>query len=201
MKLIVIRHGESLADIFDVIEGRADFELSEKGKIQAGKMAEYILHHNNVDKIFSSTLKRAKQTADILSSKINVPVIYLAELMEFNNGKLAGLSKEVANILYPKKEYLPFDQSMYEMESLKEFRLRAESVLNYIIGNSEEDETIVIISHGGMINRLYQSFLKMDLDVSCNYPTGDTGIHQWEIIEGRNRIVDSNYLSHLNNLL
>ena len=41
MILLVIRHGESEADILDVHEGRADFELTQKGHRQAAAMAKY----------------------------------------------------------------------------------------------------------------------------------------------------------------
>jgi 2,3-bisphosphoglycerate-dependent phosphoglycerate mutase len=42
MKIIVIRHGESIADVLNVIEGRADFELTVNGFKQAVKMSEYV---------------------------------------------------------------------------------------------------------------------------------------------------------------
>ena len=42
MKILLIRHGESEADILNVHEGRADFELTERGYQQAQKMAEYV---------------------------------------------------------------------------------------------------------------------------------------------------------------
>lgn len=42
MRLLIIRHGESEADLLDVHEGRADFPLTERGHKQAKAMAEYI---------------------------------------------------------------------------------------------------------------------------------------------------------------
>ena len=42
MIILVIRHGESEADILDVHEGRADFELTQKGHQQAAAMAKYV---------------------------------------------------------------------------------------------------------------------------------------------------------------
>ena len=42
MILLVIRHGESEADLLDVHEGRADFELTERGHEQAIAMAKYV---------------------------------------------------------------------------------------------------------------------------------------------------------------
>ena len=42
MTLLVIRHGESEADLLDVHEGRADFELTERGHNQAEAMARFV---------------------------------------------------------------------------------------------------------------------------------------------------------------
>ncbi len=197
MKIVVIRHGESLADVLNVIEGRADFELTEEGIKQARLMSEYIKDNFEVEKIYSSTLKRAFQTATVLSNLIGVSIIPKEKLMEFNNGKIAGLSREVANILYPKDEDLPFDKSMYGMESLKEFRDRAEDILNEILSESTGINTIVIVSHGGMINRLYRSFKQLDYNIDLSYPTGDTGIHLWEIDGDNRKTIFSNSQIHL----
>jgi 2,3-bisphosphoglycerate-dependent phosphoglycerate mutase len=199
MKLIIIRHGESIADIMNVIEGRADFELTKRGLFQASLMSEYVKKNYNVNRIYSSTLKRAKQTSEQLSSLITIPITYSKDLMEFDNGKLAGLSREVATILYPKKEGLQYDESMYEMESLKSFNIRAQKVLNEIIENTGIDETIVIVSHGGLINQMYHSFLHNDLANQTHYPTGDTGVHLWEIKNKQRTVVLSNYLGHISN--
>ena len=197
MKIIVIRHGESLADILNVHEGRADFSLTDKGKAQAQKMANYLKSNYSVNKIYSSTLKRPFETHSVLCQTVNILFITNPDLMEFNNGKLAGLTHEVANILYPMNENIPFDQSIYEMESLKEFRQRSEKVLNEILSQTKDTDTIAIVSHGGMINRLYRSFLNMEYNVNVSYPTADTGIHLWEIENGKRTIVYSNLQKHL----
>ena len=61
MKLLIIRHGESEADILNVHEGRADFNLTDKGHSQAQAMADYVSRNYSIDKIYASPLKRAFQ--------------------------------------------------------------------------------------------------------------------------------------------
>ncbi len=51
MKLIVIRHGESEADLLDVFEGKADFNLTEKGHRQAEAMAEVVSKRYKIDRL------------------------------------------------------------------------------------------------------------------------------------------------------
>ena len=42
MILLIVRHGESEADLLDVHEGRADFELTGRGHLQAEAMASFV---------------------------------------------------------------------------------------------------------------------------------------------------------------
>lgn len=181
MTLIVMRHGQSEADLLDVCEGRADFNLTELGKLQVKSTSEKLSAEYKIDRIYSSTLKRAKQTAEILNSCANSDIEYLDDLMEFNNGLIAGLPKKEVGIKFPKDPDLPYDKAMYGMESQKEFRIRAEKALSYIFSNTKEHETIAVVSHGGMINMLYQSFLEIPLSSVTSYGTGDAGYHIWKI--------------------
>ncbi len=106
-QLLLIRHGESEADILCVHEGRADFPLTEQGHQQAQAMGQWVAEHYEVDLIFASTLCRAKQTAQHLSDAVGVPVMFEEDLMEFNNGLLAGLPFAEAAVRYPRQEHLP----------------------------------------------------------------------------------------------
>lgn len=117
MKLLIIRHGESEADILNVHEGRADFNLTDKGHTQAQAMADYVSKNYAIDKIYASPLKRAFQTATHLSEATGIPVITNENLMEFNNGFLAGLSREEAAEKYPRIPNLPVHEAVYGQES------------------------------------------------------------------------------------
>ncbi|MBQ4052500.1 MAG: histidine phosphatase family protein [Clostridia bacterium] len=66
--LILIRHGQSVANIKSLFAGHSDVELSELGKEQAQATADYIFKTYKVDKVYASDLQRAyftgKATAD-----------------------------------------------------------------------------------------------------------------------------------------
>ena len=197
MKLLIIRHGESEADILNVHEGRADFNLTDKGHTQAQAMADYVSKNYSIDKIYASPLKRAFQTATHLSEAAGIPVITNENLMEFNNGLLAGLSREEAAEKYPRIPNLPVHEAVYGQESKLEFRHRAEFILSQILSENDEDAIIAIVSHGGLINQLYQAFLQLPVNSGISFATGDTGIHEW-IIKGQERyIIRTDNLSHL----
>ena len=116
MILLVIRHGESEADNLDVHEGRADFELTQKGHQQAAAMAKYVAGNYRLSRIYASTLKRAAQTAKHLSDETGIAIEFDPDLMEFNNGLLAGLSREEADRLYPHVENLPIDHAVSDVQ-------------------------------------------------------------------------------------
>ena len=197
MKLLIIRHGESEADILNVHEGRADFHLTDKGHTQAQAMSDYVRKNYSINKIYSSPLKRAFQTASHLSEATGIPIITDEHLMEFNNGLIAGLSREKAAQKYPFVPNLPIHAAVYEQESKLEFRHRAEFILSKIISENEEDATIAIISHGGLINQLYQAFLQLPVVSGISFATGDTGIHEW-LIKGQDRyVIKADSLTHL----
>lgn len=212
MNLLIIRHGESEADILNVIEGRADFELTERGERQARAMSEWVKTRYKVDKIISSTLKRAKKTANYLSEATGTQIEYSDDLMEFQNGLIAGMARDEADIKYPKPLNRYPHTKIYEMESDLEFRFRAETILSKIICENDNDSTIAIVSHGGMINMLYRSFLQLPNSSNIYVSTGDTGIHRWyidnatasgssnEAVMERRVVVFSNSLEHLANI-
>ena len=200
MDLLVIRHGQSEADILNVIEGRADFNLTELGQKQASLMAEWVRDYINIDKLFSSSLKRARQTADRLAKTINVPVEEMDDLMEWKNGLIAGLSQNEADEKYPAPKVKHPHTAIYEQESNIEFRARAEIAFSKIINENPSSSKIAIISHGGMINRLFQTFLMLPVNSDIGIYSGDTGIHHWKVDDKNSnvrRVVFTNSLLHL----
>lgn len=200
MKLLVIRHGESEADLLDVHEGRADFALTERGHKQAEAMAIHVSENYNISKIYASTLTRAKQTARHLSDKTGISIIFDEDLMEFNNGLLAGLPRAVVREKYPEVPDLPIDKAVYGQESQVEFRQRAENALSRILSEAEQNETIAVVSHGGMINQLYRSFFNMPVDCMYFFNTADTGIHVWNLTENERRVIRANFDEHTNGI-
>ena len=90
MRLLIIRHGESQTDLLNVHEGRADFELTDRGHQQAQAMSKWVKENYNISKICCSPLKRAYQTTQHLSDETGIS-LYIEDLLaEFNNGLIAG---------------------------------------------------------------------------------------------------------------
>lgn len=189
MKLLLIRHGESEADLLGVHEGRADFPLTELGEKQAKCMATYVAENYSPQIILASPLKRARKTAVILQSAIGCELIKEPLLKELNNGVLAGISRKEAAIKYPMPAGgRPIHVPIQEGESELDIRFRAENVLSKILTEYKSYELVAIVSHGGLISHLLNSFLRQPNSSEFIFPTGDTGIHLIEI-KNQKRIV------------
>ena len=200
MTILVIRHGESEADLLDVHEGRADFELTERGHTQAEAMARYVAENYTITKIYASTLRRAAQTAQHLSKKTGVEITFDSDLMEFNNGLLAGLSRDDAARRYPEVKDLPIDQAVYGQESKVAFRSRAVKVLDRILSENDSETVIAVVTHGGMINQLDAALFHVPAGENSFFCTADTGIHIWKISNHRNYILKANLEDHARGL-
>lgn len=200
MIVLVVRHGESEADLLDVHEGRADFELTQRGHRQAEAMAEYVSKNYKLSRIYASTLKRAAQTAQHLSKITGIEITFDPDLMEFNNGLLAGLSREEASIRYPEVKDIPVDQAVYGQESKVEFRNRGVKALDRILSENGLEDIVAIVTHGGMVNQLYGALFHTPIGDNSFFCTSDTGIHIWEITARGNYVLKANADVHAKGL-
>lgn len=198
VELLIVRHGQSEADLLGVHEGRADFPLTNLGEQQARKMAAYVAEYFPPDLILTSPLLRAKSTAKTLQKFIDCELLLENDLMEFNNGVLAGLSKEEALVKYPlppkgRPIHIPVEQGESELE----FRFRAEKIFHKILLDYQSYNRVAIVSHGGLISQFIKAFLQQPNTSEYIFATGDTGIHLLEIKDNARIIRFLNKQEHL----
>lgn len=97
MKLVLLRHGESIWNKENRFTGWTDVSLSDKG-IEEAVLAGKLLKANNYDfdLAYTSVLKRANDTLDLVLKEMNkeIPIIYNWKLNERHYGALQGLNKE-----------------------------------------------------------------------------------------------------------
>ncbi len=198
MKLIIVRHGQSFGDIDEVHEGRADLELTDLGKEQASKLSKWLNENEEIDIIISSPLKRAKKTAEYISLEIEKELIIDDSLMEWNNGLLAGVKREVAVKEFPIPDggRKPHHEH-YETESEIHFRARAEMFISKLKEDRYEGETICIVSHGGTVNMIIKSLLGLPMNTGHSFSCGDTAVHKIIVTERGCRLCYINSLIHL----
>lgn len=94
MKILLVRHGETDWNVEERIQGWIDVGLNHKGENQAKKTAEKLRNRGPFD-LVGSPLRRAKETAEILRSKLYINNCwFLDEFKELNQGHWNGLKGE-----------------------------------------------------------------------------------------------------------
>lgn len=156
MKLYLVRHGESEANIHDLYHF-PDTPLSKEGvrqsKVLAKKLAKFPF-----DLIYSSDLLRARQTADAISEKTGKEVKTTPLLREFKKpSRLWGKSDDYEySMIYVKLQKENFNNPDWKWdddESFNEFKSRVIKILG-IFTSMPEDNRIVVVSHGAIIKMI-----------------------------------------------
>ena len=155
MKIYVIRHGLTGLNKKKLVNGQIDEPLSPEGVEQA-KIATNVIPAS-IQYIYASPLKRAKQTAKIINSKLNRPISLQAELTEIHMGSLAGKAwqdMEAGLELKQKHRAIEFDYRPQGGESTEEVKKRVLTFLKKINGKHNDHE-VLIVTHGGIIRLLH----------------------------------------------
>ena len=154
----LIRHGETDWNVQRLITGQQDILLNQRGHHQASKITE-ILCDKNITQIFSSSLRRTKQTADIINKRLNLPLVYRDDLIERGWGENEGQphSPETSLSTLEEKD-LPKGA-----ESYADFQRRIITALRQVLHHSPGIP--LIVAHGGVFVTLIHFLQHMPLHI------------------------------------
>lgn len=85
-KILLVRHGQSEANLLNLFAGHRGYPLTALGHEQAERTANYLKQMYSVDIVYSSDLPRAFQTAEHIALKFGLPVITDARFREIYGG-------------------------------------------------------------------------------------------------------------------
>ena len=196
IEIMFMRHGRSRADDEKVHEGRYDAPLTDVGRAQAERRAAELRATGiSFDAIIASPLKRARETAQIVSSALHIGVELDEDWMEKDNGPLAGLPYRVASARYPipafQNPFQPHVVSADEGESTWSLHSRAARALERVIRRGAG--SYLVVAHGGILNAAMGCIVGAQPTVSgqgVTFSFGDTGYirtaynpnrHHWEV--------------------
>lgn len=150
MKILLIRHGETTGDVEDRYGGSYDDHLTKRGREQLQTTAQ-LLADEQIDKLYSSTLIRAKESADIINGVLKTEIELLDGLRERDYGVLGGLTKQEALEKYPEVVESHKDPANTDPdgESRASFTQRVLSTFESIV--NQKHGAVAIVSHGGPI--------------------------------------------------
>lgn len=147
-EIILARHGETEWNVAEVFRGQIDIDLNETGVKQAELLSGY-LSTSAIAAVYSSPLKRALKTAEIIAQPHKLKVNVDPDLIDFNFGKWQGLShqevKEKYRDLYATWITHPEQVRMPDGEALEDVSKRVIRVRNKVIENHRG--TVVIVGH------------------------------------------------------
>ncbi|MDE2670032.1 MAG: histidine phosphatase family protein [Chloroflexota bacterium] len=163
MTLLLVRHGESEGNVEGLIQGQLDKPLTDLGHVQAKAVAERLRADGGIDRIVTSPLSRALQTAEAIASALDLPVTTDDRLMEYDFGELSGLTAREVAERYPGWSWLidgadtPRDMLPGE-EGWPSFDARIAEAFADLM--ALEGQTVVV-THGGAIMAAMNAVMRM----------------------------------------
>ncbi len=167
MRLIFVRHAESVGNFEGRLQGQADFPLSDRGRGQARSLADrFDLEGLKPTRVYSSPLSRAAETARIVSRKWPLEVSYSDDLQETGVGVFAGLTWKEAEAAHPEAARLVDEFEDWGVvdgaETLADIRRRAERAAGWLIDHHRQDDVVVVFSHGAIIRWIIAAVMGTD---------------------------------------
>lgn len=202
--LYIIRHGETDLNKAGIVQGRGmDTDLNETGRKQG---EAFYRAYKNVpfDKIYTSTLKRTRQTVQHFIDN-GIPWEQLPGLDEMAWGDYEGkaVSEETRGrfkkIMQSWKDG-DLDVRFENGESPNEVQERQKGAMQEIMGHAEET-TVLICMHGRAIRLLLCLLNNQPLTEMDNYPHRNTTLYRLDFDGEKFHLVDFNNTDHLKYLL
>lgn len=142
--LLLVRHGQTIDNARQIMQGQTQGELTEEGRAQARHLRE-ALSGERIDAFVSSDLKRSYDTAVIVAEERGLPVMTTPLLRERDWGSFTGrYIPDLKNELWPD-----------DIETLEALKQRGAHFLEFIRRNYP-GQTVLAVGHG-IINKAIQA--------------------------------------------
>lgn len=153
-RLILVRHGQSEANLLGIGAGQLDYPLTELGRAQAEAVADALTERESIDRIYSSDLRRAIDTAKPTAERLGLPIQTDRRLREIDTGEWAGLSFTVRAERFPEEvRRLREDYSHMRFpggEAIPEVYRRVVCCITEILERND-GKCILITAHAGSL--------------------------------------------------
>ncbi|MBQ7902579.1 MAG: histidine phosphatase family protein [Oscillospiraceae bacterium] len=176
MKLYVARHGQTQMNADNQVCGRTDIPLTALGLQQAQQLADNA-RGKEIDIIIVSPMIRARQTAQAVADRYNLPVIIDDRLIEQNFGIYEGVDRKDPRFLAGKRQLAarhPGGESMFQV---------AQRVYNLLDEVKEKypDKNVLLVCHGGMCRIIRTYFEDLDTETFAGYSPDNASLAEYEI--------------------
>lgn len=180
MKLLLVRHGESVGNAEERLQGQRDYPLTERGEAQASELGRALARLDlSFDAAYVSPLSRARLTAERIAQEAALPEFSVVEdLHEIAFGRLEGLKRSEIEAKAP--EFLRrgvetlADYGEFGGESYEAVQARVDRVLTTLISRHRDTEhTVLVVGHGGFNFQLAKSLVCVPVPRVCLLKIGN----------------------------
>ncbi|WP_051962928.1 histidine phosphatase family protein [Mesoaciditoga lauensis] len=178
-KIFLVRHGQTDANLYHIVQGQRDTPLNQNGRKQAIEVSKR-LKNVKADIVISSDLKRAKETAEIISRECDLPLILDKRLREMKLGIWEGKSFEEV-MKEPSAQIWSKTPSKWKTEGSETLKDVQERMIDAISEFSRRYDNLIIVSHGIAISTVVAYFKDLSLDSMWEYLPDNTSVIEMDV--------------------
>lgn len=153
MTIYIVRHGEILSNVKGVYSGSSEETLTSRG-IKQARQTGRILADQNIEIIYSSPMRRAVQTAEIIAGYCRSPIFLESGFSEIRMGPWEGKQEEKVAIEFPREWKIwgtrPAELKIEGRETLRELLDRVQIALMRIKEKNHQGG-VVIVTHYAVV--------------------------------------------------
>ena len=162
-----VRHAESVANAEERLAGRADSELTDLGRTQARALHDRLNAEDfRPTHLYSSPLKRAAETARIVSGSWPSRIVDWDDLMETGIGVFEGLTWYEIKSRYPELGPQAEKTRMYDAvpgaEHASDKRARSRRIVEEVLARHSNHDTVVLFTHGGILDWIFAALMNSE---------------------------------------
>ena len=147
--ICLVRHGQTDWNRHGKLQGQTDIPLNEIGKQQAKECKDY-LKNSHWDALITTSLMRARKTAEIINEAMNLEIVEMDHFIERYFGEGEGMLREEREKQYP-------DFLFPEMETYEKVVERVRDGLKEIHAQFP-DQKVLVVAHGAVISTILREF-------------------------------------------
>lgn len=167
MRILAVRHGETDWNLVNRVQGSTDNPLNARG-LEQGRRTGESLRQESIDRIYSSDLVRARQTAEQIVQALDWKgdIQITPALREQNFGIWEGVPRDDPEYQKEKHQYF---KRFENGESFLDVSARVYPFLDGLIEEAGNEETILLCAHGGILRMIASYFSDLNNEEFAGY--------------------------------
>lgn len=184
--IYIARHGTTEANKKKIYMGTSGEGLAPEGKLQAERLSNF-LRPFGIRRIYSSPLRRALETSEIINRDLNMPILVEEGLTEMRLGPWMGMSEEEVAEKYPQEHGLwnsrPSELVLPDRETLAELQNRAIKAI-YKINENNQEYPVLAITHVALIRCIIMHFQDLNINLYKTIDVPNVSVFRLRVNEG-----------------